>query len=117
MSQKKLSKKRQEELLKKQKQQKRLVVLMIAMVIVAFAGSIGWIAYDKHQKSKAAEEAAAKKKQEMIDSKANTDSSIVNVDALLEYLSGLDTELLNEEIVPSTAITQEAVSSDGALVH
>ena len=71
--------------------------------------------YDKAQQERAAEEAEAKKQEEIERSRQNTDGSTVNVDPILEYLSGLDVELLNEEIAPDkSTVTGGSVSSEGA---
>lgn len=113
MSQRNMSKRRQEKILKKQKQQKKIAIILIIVVILACLAGIGWVFYDKSQQEKAKQEAEALKKKQMEISRQETDSANVNVDSILEYLGGLDTELLNKEItVYVDAATGEAVSSE-----
>lgn len=112
MSQEKMSKKKKEELLKQQQKQKKIAILLIALVVAACAGGIGWTVYDNYKTEQADKEAKKQLEEEQKVSKENTNSETVNVDSLLDYLSGLDTELLNEEIAPELEETTSAAVSD-----
>lgn len=114
MGQKKLSAKRQKELEKKQKQQKKIAILLIVAVVLACAGGGAWVLYDNYQKEQEEKEAEAQKKEQMEISKKETGSTKVNVDAIQNYLAGLDNELLGEEIpIDLTGATQQAVTGEG----
>lgn len=102
----------QETRLKKQQQQKKTAVLLIVIVVLACVGGIGYTIYDNGRQAEEKKAAEALEQEQIEVSRKNTDSSTVNVDAVLDYLSGLDTELLNEDIVPeSQAATQEAADA------
>lgn len=104
-------KKQQESALQKRKQQKKIAILLIVVVVLACAGGVAYTVYDNHKQEEARKQEVADKKAQMEVSRQETDASVVNVDAVLEYLSGLDTELLNEEIVPEMEeVSLEAVS-------
>jgi len=97
-------KKKQEAALKKQKQQKKIAIMLIVVVILACIGGGAYMVYENYKEEQAI-------KEEIKKSKDATNETTVNVDPLLEYLSGVDTELINEEITPdNTAATNEAVS-------
>lgn len=103
---KKPTTRKEKDLQKKQKQQKTIAILLIAIVILAIAGGIAYTVYEDKMQEKA--------QQEAIDtSRKNTNSSTVNVNPILDYLSGIDTELLNEEISPVVEdTTTEAISAE-----
>lgn len=107
MEQRNKGSRREQELKDQRRKQKKTAILLIVLVAVVCAGGIGYSVYDKHQKEQADKEASKQEQQQLQESKQNTGEDTVNVDPLLDYLSGLDTELLNEEIAP---VSENAVS-------
>ena len=91
---------------KQRKKQKYIAAAMIVTVAVACAVGIGWRIFQNQDSDRISQEAEQ--------SRNNTNSKTVNVDPILDYLSGLDTELLNEEIAPQ-AVTQQAAASEEAV--
>lgn len=85
---------------KQQKRQKYTAIALIVTAVIACAAGIGWTVLRDPGTNQEAEQ-----------SRKNTNSKTVNVDPLLEYLSGLDTELLNEEIAPQ-AVSEQAASEE-----
>ena len=104
---KKNTKTNKKKILDSRQNQKKIAIILIAIVVIAIAGGIAWSIYqDAQQKEKEQETKKAQEKY-IEKSKSETDDTTVNVDPILDYLSEIDMELINKDIV--TEVTAGAV--------
>lgn len=118
MSQRVNRKNRQEELIKKQKQQKMIAIILVIVVVIACVAAIIYAVIstkngnkDEQEKASSTNQVTQLDDEQLKEIQSTTDGKTVYVDPILEYLSTIDTEMLNEEILPEVEeTTSEAVS-------
>lgn len=96
--QKQIKKQRQQK--KWKKNEKKIAILLILIVVVVCLLGIGFLVFRDYQKKQSELQQQKEKQQQIEQSVKETDKNHVNINPLLEYLDGIDTELLNEEIAP-----------------
>lgn len=114
------NKQKKDKIAKKQETKKKVAVLLIIAAVLVCAGGGYYLYQENKGQEAAAKEAEEKEKEQMALSKQNTDKDTVNIDAISEYLQGLEniellsTDLSDEEDSAEVSQTASAVSDDAS---